>query len=97
MTNKNKPVNRENELIQELHLLNLTKPNLKLPVKDIYDYFDRIVFYEECIKLLQKLLEFYESTEEYEKCKITFDQIKIYKIKLNETKNFEQDPGYMGE
>ena len=31
---------------------------------------------------VEKLLEFYESTEEYEKCKITFDQIKIYKTPI---------------
>lgn len=97
MTNKNKPVNRENEIIQELHFLNLNKPNLKAPLKNAYHCFDRIIFYEECIKLLQELLQFYEKVENYEKCKIVFDQIKIYKIKLDETQNFKQDLNNMGE
>jgi len=97
MKNKNKIVDEETRILKELHLLNLTKPNLKDSPKDAYHYFDRIIFYEECIRLLQELLQFYEEVENYEKCKIVFDQIKIYKIKLDETQDFEQDLSNMGE
>jgi len=88
---------KEKKLLNELASLDSVKPNLILPPVDLYEAFERIIFYEECLKLLEELLDLYESTENYEKCKIVFDQINIYKIKLNENKNFKQDLSNMGK
>ena len=88
---------KERKLLNELQELDLFKPNLKSTSEDLHHIFDRISFYEGCLKLLEKLLDIYESIENYEKCKIVFDQINIYKIKLNENKNLKQNLNNMGK
>ena len=90
-------LHKERKLLDELASLDLLKPNLESTNTDLYHIFDRIVFYEECLKLLKELLDLYETIENYEKCKIVFDQINIYKIKLNENKNLKQNISNMGK
>ena len=90
-------LHKEQKLLNELASLDLVKPDLELTNGDLYDVFEKIIFYEECLKLLEELLDLYETIENYEKCKIVFDQINIYKIKLNENKNFKQDLSNMGK
>ena len=45
---------KEKKLLNELASLDSVKPNLIFPPVDLYEAFERIIFYEECLKLLEE-------------------------------------------